>query len=354
MLPRAAALLLAFSFAGPPTPTGEGGEGGEVPAETGEVPATGVGEFDPAPPLWDLPGGFWLSVEMLGPRGAQLDAARSLAQPPVIEALPRGGAPPPGELVGRVETLEQALAWVAANCFAPIDESPDATPIPGGRLLAEFELVQTALVITGQALNGTTPYAWPPAVELPVPDTWQGASLTVARAPVFAAPAPTHPPAAERYRVATIADAIWLLGTRDSCQTGSSAAGRATPSLPHAQRLTCLHWAQVVVRQGDRFFGGWIPASQVVPDSAWIGGPGERRFALLPGHRTPSEAGFVLHEQRVERREPPLGLQHPYVPEREQSWPPAGIELLGEDLIVLIGGEAKLTRHIEVEPLPGP
>jgi hypothetical protein len=174
-----------------------------------------------------------------------------------------------------------------------------------------------------------------------VPESWQDASLTVARAPVFAAPAPTHPPAAERYRVAAIGDTIWLLGTRDSCT-------------PQTQRRRCLHWAQVVVRQGDRFFGGWMPASQVVPDSAWIGGPGERRFALLPGHRTPSEAGFVLHEQIGERREPPLGLRHPYVAEREQPWPPAGVEVIGEDLIVLIGGEAKLTRHIDAAPRLGP
>jgi hypothetical protein len=335
MLTRAAALLLVLVFAGPPVPTRD--EDGS--AETDEMPPTGEVEFETPPPLWEQPGGFWLSVEMLGPRGAQIDAARSLAQPPVIEALPRGGAPPPGELVGRVETLEQALVWVADNCFAPIDESPDATPIPGGRLLAEFQLVQTALVITGQALNGTTPYAWPPAVELPVPETWQPASLTVARAPVFAAPAPTHPPAAERYGVASLTDAIWLLGTRDSCA-------------PHAGE--CLQWAQVVLRQGDRFFGGWMPASLVVPDRAWIGGPGERRFALLPGHRTPSEAGFVLHEQRGERREPPLGLRHPYVAEREQPWPDAAVEVLGEELIVLIGGEAKLTRHIDVAPLVQP
>lgn len=334
MLTRALALLLALLFAGPPVPTPDE----DWAAETGELPGAGIGEFDSVPPLWDLPGGFWLSVEMLGPRGAQLDAARSLAQPPVIEALPRGGAPPPGELVGRVETLEQALAWVAANGFAPVDESLDATPIPGGRLLAEFQLVMTALVITGPTLDGTTPYAWPPTVELPVPETWRSASLTVARAPVFAAPAPTHPIAAERYRVAAITDAIWLLGTRDSCGPQSD----------------CLHWAQVVVRQGDRFFGGWIPASWVVPDSAWIGGPGERRFALLPGHRTPSEAGFVLHEQVGERREPPLGLRHPYVAERAQPWPTAGVEVLGEELIVWIGGEAKLTRHIDAAPLLGP
>jgi hypothetical protein len=332
MLTRTAALLLALLLTSPPAPPSD-----EWAGETGEAPI----EFDPTlpPPLWDQPGGFWLSVEMLGPRGAQLDAARSLARPPVIEALPRGGAPPPGELVGRVDTLEQALAWVAGNTFAPIDQQLDATPIPGGRLLAEYEVVQTALVVTGQALNGTAPYPWPPAIELPVPDTWRSASLAVARVPVFAAPAPTHPPAAERYRVATITDAIWLLGTRDSCmpETGN-----------------CLHWAQVVVRQGDRFFGGWIPASLVVPDTAWIGGPGERRFALLPGHRTPSEVGFVLLEQHGDRREPLLGLRHSYVAQPELPWPSAGVEVLGEELIVMIGGQVELTRHIQTDPPLGP
>lgn len=327
-LTRFAALLLALVIVGPPT-----GESDEWVAETGD------GGVELPPPLWDQPGGFWLSVEMLGPRGAQLDAARSLAQPPVVEALPRGGLPPPGELVGRVDTLEQALAWVAANTFAPVDSSPGATPIPGGRLLAEYDLIQTALVVTGPSLDGTTPYAWPPAVELPVPDTWLEASLTVARTPVFAAPAPTHPPAAERYRVATITDAIWLLGTRDSCAPSSG---------------NCLRWAQVVVRQGDRFFGGWIPASLVAPDSAWIGGPGERRFALLPGHRTPSEVGFVLHEQRLDRREPPLGLVRAHVARIDEPWPPAGVDVLGEDLLVLIADELVLTRPIVVEPLPPP
>jgi hypothetical protein len=331
MLMRTAALVLAFLLTSQPPPSDE------WTGETEEAPI----EFDPTlpPPLWDQPGGFWLSVEMLGPRGAQIDAARSLAQPPVIEALPRGGTPPPGELVGRVDTLEQALAWVAANGFSTIDQQGDATPIPGGRLLAEYQLVQTALVVTGQTLNGTAPYPWPPAIELPVPDTWLDASLAVARVPVFAAPAPTHPPAFERYRVATLGDAVWLLGTRDSCmpETGN-----------------CLRWAQIMVRQGDRFFGGWIPASLVVPDSAWIGGPGERRFALLPGHRTPSEVSFVLHEQQADRREPPLGLRHPHVASPDQPWPPAGVEVLGDELIVMIGDQVELTRHIQAEPFLGP
>ena len=228
---------------------------------------------------------------------------------------------------------------MAANVFAPVDAGQSATLIPGGRLLANYQLIQTALVVTGQVLDGTTPYPWPPAIELPVPEGWQDASLTVARTPVFAAPAPTHPPAAERYRVATIEDAIWLLDTRDSCAPESG---------------SCLHWARVVIRQGDRFFGGWIPASLVAPDSAWIGGPGERRFALLPGHRTPSEAGFVLHEQQLDRREPPLGLRHPHVAQPEAPWPPAGVDVLGDELIVVVGDQAVLTRQITVDPLAPP
>lgn len=326
MFTRLCAPLLALVLAGPPA----GETGGEWEAGFDE---TGLDAFDPAPPLWEQPGGFWLSVEMLGPRGAQLDAARSLVQPPVLEALPRGGVPPPGELVGRVDTLEQALAWVAGNLFGPVAGS--TTPIPGGRLLAEFELIQTALVVTGPAIDGTTPYAWPPAIELPVPDGWQAASLTAARVPVFAAPAPTHPPITERYRVATLADAIWLLGKRDSCALESG---------------SCLAWAQIVVRQGDRFFGGWIPASWVAPDSAWIGGPGERRFALLPGHRTPSEAGFVLHEQRGDRREAPVGIRHPHVARPDSPWPAAGVDVLGEELLVIIDGKAVSSRQIEAEP----
>ena len=60
MLTRTAALLFAFIVVGPPAPPSD-----EWSSETGEAPI----EFDPTPPLpplWDQPGGFWLSVEMLG------------------------------------------------------------------------------------------------------------------------------------------------------------------------------------------------------------------------------------------------------------------------------------------------
>src|SRR5690606_33184875 len=110
----AAGWPLAIAHAGPPEPLEPSDPAGLAPgSETGgDEP-----ELANGPIITDEPGGFWLSLELIGPRGAQIDAARSLAQPPVIDALPRGGSPPPGELVGRVDTLAQALSWVDANSF---------------------------------------------------------------------------------------------------------------------------------------------------------------------------------------------------------------------------------------------
>jgi hypothetical protein len=328
---RAALFTLCMCLVGSPVSASPPGVPPSEAGETGEVPQA-------PPPLIEAPGGFWLSVELLGPRGAQLDAVRSLARPPVIDALPRGGAPPPGELVGRVDTLAQALEWIDANSFAPLagdGERNDALLVPGGQLYREHGLFLTALVINAQTLGGAEPYPWPPADALMLPESldWQPASLAVGRAPVFATPAPSLPPAAERYQVATIEDSIWLLGERDSC----AAEGRS-----------CLAWARILIRHGDRFFGGWVPATWVVPDSAWVGGPGERRFALRRGHRTRKEAGFALIEQQGERREAPVGLSRDHVGD---GWPSAGVTVLGEELLVTIAGEPKLSRHISTEAL---
>jgi hypothetical protein len=302
-------------------------------------------ESDPSdgPRIWDEPGGFWLSLELIGPRGAQIDAARSLAQPPVIDALPRGGAPPPGELVGRVDTLAQALSWVDANSFAPLSQDDASTPIPGGQLYERHGLFLTALVVTGGAVSGTKSYPWPSAAVLPIPPgaQWRPASLAVARAPVFAAPGPRLPPASERYQVVHIEDSVWLLDTLDRCDDEGA----------------CLRWAQILIRRGDRFFGGWVLATQVVPDSAWVAGPGERRFALLPSHRTRAEVGFALLEQRGDRREAGVGLHHAHA---GAAWPDAVVEVLGEALVVLlggsdgVGGQPIFTRHISADPGPVP
>ncbi|KIG11849.1 hypothetical protein DB30_02401 [Enhygromyxa salina] len=339
---RPAVVLAIVLGAGWPVAIADAGPPVDPPADptwdtknTGEDEPPGLDGPVGGPLIWDEPGGFWLSLELIGPRGAQIDAARSLAQPPVIDALPRGGSPPPGELVGRVDTLEQALSWVNANSFATLGAGEAATPVPGGYLYRDHELILTALVVTPGSNSSTHTFPWPPANVLPIPAgaAWQPASLAVARAPMFAAPAPQLPPASERYQIVNLDDAVWLLDSVDRCDDAGA----------------CLRWAQILVRRGDRFFGGWVPATQVVPDSAWVGGPGERRFALLPSYRTRADAGFALLEQHggSDQREPALGLHRAHA---GAAWPSAAVQVLGEDLVALISGDPVLTRHIGAAP----
>ena len=292
----------------------------------------------PSQPAAEL-AGVWLSLELIGPRGAQIDAAEALRKPPVVDALPRGGAPPPGELVGRVETLEQALAWVEQHAFdrgaVGFATNPDTpAPLPGGALLREHGVHLTALVLTGASSSGgTLIHTWPPASALPTPAEWLPASLAVARAPVFASPSPTLPPASERYRVAAIEDAIWQLGALDRCTVSGE----------------CLRWAQILVREGDRWFGGWVPAAQVVADREWTTHEDGRRFALIASHRDRAQVGYVLLEQRGDRREPPRGIARAHA---GASWPSATLQLLGNQLIALIDDEPMLTVELVAAPAP--
>jgi hypothetical protein len=277
------------------------------------------------------PTSVWLSLELLGPRGGQIDAARAQQQPPIVAALPRGGAPPPGELVGRVDSLDEALRWVEQLTFAGGPRSSDAPPV-GGALLDDHGVHLTALVVTGAGPSGgTTSMSWPPAAELATPESWRPASLAVARAPMFAAPSSTLPPASERYRVVEIGDSLWQLGAFDRCSpTGE-----------------CLRWAQVLVRRGDRLFGGYLPATQVIADREWVAGPEQRRFALIASHRSAARVHYALIEHRGERREPPRELSHAHA---APAWPPAGVQLIGERLLVLIAGDVELTLEFELEP----
>lgn len=317
-LPRVSVLVLALAsslaHAGPP-----------------EEPA-------PSQPAIEL-SGVWLSLELIGPRGAQIDAAEALRKEPIVDALPRGGAPPPGELVGRVDTLEQALAWVEQHAFdggaVGFATSPDsAAPLPGGALLREHGVHLTAMVLTAASSSGgTASYTWPAASELVTPAAWLPASLAVARAPVFATPSAELPPASERYRVATIDDAIWQLGALDRC-TGSG---------------KCLRWAQILVRQDDHWFGGWVPAAHVVADREWTSSADGRRFALLASHRDRAQVGFVLLEQAGDRRSAPRGITRPHA---GASWPSANVQLLGTQMIALIEDEPALT--LELAPTPAP
>jgi len=329
--------------AAPPAEPGDGSYGdGSYRGE--EALGGDLDEAPLAPPLVDESEGLWLSVEFIGPRGAQLEAAKQLATAPVETALPRGGRPPPGELVGRVHTLDDALRWVDRHAFgAPLspttdDPESEAAEIPGGPLVDDYGLFLTALVVTRTHSEGA-PWddlelsaALGPGGDL----GWERADLSTARAPMFAAPSPTLPPAAERYLVVERGDDLWVVGERERCVDRD-----------------CAPWVRVITREGDRFHAGWLPAHALVLRSQWIRDPsGGPQFALRPAHREAGHAGFVLIE-RYEHgdglpRHRRTGLHGPHL---GRGWPAANVTLLDHTLSVRIGGELVLTREL-AEPTP--
>ncbi len=348
------------SLAGPPEPpVDDAATGAPSASDSTGTDTSSPSEADPlevaeAPTILDEVGGFWLGVELLGPRGAQVKAAASLADGDVSPGLPRGGHPPPGELVGRVDTLEQALAWVARHAF---DRGAVGFPgaqamaegevaIPGGTLLRDHQVVLTALVVTaGSETGGTRELAWPSAALLPTPANadWRPAMLAVGRAPLFAAPSAKLPPASERYLEVEATHDLWQIGLLDRCE--ASASGEA-----------CLRWAQVLVRVGDRFKAGWLPSYQVVPLAAWVRDHGSGRFALLESHREPGEVVFVLLEQRDGSS--PVRATQLRVDHVGRDWPAASLALLPESLTVVIGEQPvlvrALTRPAPLAPTPAP
>lgn len=294
---------------------------------------------------------YWLSVELIGPRGAQLDAAESLLAEGIEAALPRGGQPLAGEPVGRVRGLDAALRWIDANAFGDAGTEGAAFEAPGGALLSAHDVVMTAFVITAASPSGgtlTPGQRWPRSERMALPEgvDWRPAELTLSRTPLFAAPSPTLPPAAERYLVVEARErqpqaltpdstpeelaaadsseqAVWIRGERvEACDAGG---------------VDCLHWVQVIVRNGDRFQVGWLPAHLAIPKSAWtLDAARGRRYAIAPAHRESGSASFVLLERRGDalggRR---LGFE---VPHAGADWPEASLALLADTLTVHIGG----------------
>lgn len=314
--------------AGPPTPDEADADAEGLASDTRDT----SGDEPLAPPLLDEGGGgFWLSVELIGPRGAQLEAAGSLVDPEVEVGLPRGGRPPPGELIGRVATLEQALAWIDRHAFgepavgfpAPGHVNERSAPIPAGGLHERYGVVTTALVVTAASeLGGTREFPWPSVDQLPTPpgSDWRAAELLAPRVPLFAAPAATIPPASERFLELGTTSDVWLLGLLDRCD----AAG------------TCTRWAQLVAREGDRFRAGWVPAIHALPFAAWVhddATPGRpRRWALVESHREPGHVVFALLEREGELlRVTPHRVAHV-----GPGWPIAELVVLAGEPVVKI------------------
>lgn len=246
----------------------------------------------PPPPAPVAPphGGYWLSVELYGPAAARTTALELLTDGIDPRAMRDGH--PPGEPVGHSTKIQTALSWIATHAFDPqpgtVDRSPSTlnladAPVVAGRLRRSYGVQLGSFVITGATIDGDArTIDWPVdgATILPPDLGWKGGSLTVARAPLFAAPAPRLPPAAEAFATARRSGEVYILDWFDRCE-------------PDGQR--CMRWYQVVSRNGDRFTPGYLPAHLVAPREAWTRGQGTLpRGQLMPIARDANGAWFML------------------------------------------------------------
>lgn len=287
---------------------------------------------------------YHLSAQLLGPRDAQRKAVARLARD-LERGPPEAGLAPPGDYVGTVDTAQEALDWVAAHAFdygVGFPEPPGIlsrlpAPMPGGPVAREHEVLLDALIVSGVDTDGLPrPIRWPSDQSslLPSEAQWVPAALVPRRAPIFAAPGPVVPPMSERFGVVTREGGLFVLGQLDRC----------TDAPP--DRATCLRWAQVIVRDSDRFRPGYLPAFQVATMDGWIPDTHVKpRAHLIASGIHRGEAQFLL----LARAEG--GSLHRITitaPRLESGFPPATLSVEGDVATVRIEGRAPL--HLTIGP----
>lgn len=215
--------------------------------------------------------GYWLSVDLIGPAAARSEAAFSLSEDTAPRS-PRDGRLP-GQAVGHVQDIHAVVGWLERHAFgtteAPLPFDPAmlheaAAPAVAGTLRASFGVQLRAMVVTGATAAGDRrPIEWPTdATRIMPPQTqWHVAALLPDAAPLFSAPAANVPPASERFALARRRGDVFVVGMLDRCDD--------TPQ-PH-----CTRWVQAVVRDGDRFIPGYLPAAQVALRDRWVSSTAE-------------------------------------------------------------------------------
>ncbi|MEM6295673.1 MAG: hypothetical protein AAGA54_30650 [Myxococcota bacterium] len=209
--------------------------------------------------------GYWLSVDLIGPASARAEAAFALSAS-TDPRSPRDGRLP-GQAVGHVADIYAVIDWLEVNAFPPtqtplpldpaaLTEAP--APRVAGTLHETYGVQLRAMVVTGATAQGDRrTIDWPAdgGRILPPDSQWHVAALLPSAAPLFAAPSARVPPASERFAMARRRGDVFVVGMLDRC----------TDAAP----VACTRWAQVVVRDGDRFVPGYLPASQVALRSRW-------------------------------------------------------------------------------------
>ncbi|MCA9655341.1 MAG: hypothetical protein H6712_07520 [Myxococcales bacterium] len=276
-------------------------------------------------------GGYWLGVDLVGPAAAQQAAAAELGQD--LTQQDPAEQPPPGIVVGHEALVEDAVRWIDAFAFEPHPELPTdplalrrvPAPAPAGGLWQRHGAILVAFVI-----SGATPQLRPRAIDwpldqlaiLPPGSTWLPAALVPERAPLFAAPAPAVPPAAEAHAFAHRRGGLFVLGWVDRCID--------EPAGPR-----CLRWAQVVARDGDRFTPGYLPMFQVARRSTWVRGEGPLpRAQLVATGIADGQAQWVLLARAEDNQ---LHRHTLRAPATADGWPPSTLRVEGHEAIVTLG-----------------
>jgi hypothetical protein len=286
-----------------------------------------------APAAPEARGGYWLGADLVGPAAAQQGAATELGQGLLMQD-PVDLAPP-GVLVGHVADVQQALQWLADHAFEPGPPTPPdprvlqrgPAPAPAGGLLERHGAILVAFIVSGATaeLRPRT-IDWPldQAAVLPPGSRWRPAALVPDQAPLFAAPAPMIPPAAERHAMVHRRGGLYLLGWVDRCTDDHR----------------CLRWAQVVARDGDRFSPGYVPMLHVAQSDAWVPSAGSLpRAQLVPVGLAHGRAQWVL---LARGRDNLLHRQTLDAPATPQGWPASTLMVEGDVAIVGLGDEPPL------------
>lgn len=303
---------------------------------------TGVPPDAPEP---DPTVAYGLDPQLTGPEH-DVAAARERLLADVREHAPDRGAPNGSSTSrGRVTNLAGALDWVHRWAFPTAVGFDHAlrdvvAPRPGGQPFGMAQL--RALRIIPVNADGTDGrLQWPtdprPLVQGLRPG-WRVAAVLAERAPLFAAPAPRLPPAAERSGWALRRGDILMLGELDRCTGGP-------------QRL-CMRWAQVVARVDEGFAPGYLPTAQIAPLGDWIEGDAPLPRAQL---RPVGLDGDTSIWQMVARTDD--GRLHRRVfhgPSPAGGYPPGQIQISGSTATIKLGTsppeQVDLTPDLDARP----
>ncbi|MBV1856828.1 MAG: hypothetical protein KUG77_00350 [Nannocystaceae bacterium] len=236
--------------------------------------------------------GYWLSVDLIGPAAARSEAAFSMSADTAPRS-PRDGRLP-GQAVGHVPDIHAVLAWLELHAFGtatpalPFDPAmlhQTAAPGVAGSLREAFGVQLRAVVVTGATASGDRrTIEWPTDATriMPPATNWHVAALLPDAAPLFAAPAVRVPPASERFTLARRRGDVFVVGMVDRCER-----------VPQRQ---CTRWVQAVIRDGDRFVPGYLPAAQVALRDRWVSSTPENlpRAQLLRVGVRGENAQFLL------------------------------------------------------------